>query len=133
MADRSQYKHDWYLENADRVKQHKLDKLRELRENPDDPQHGVTGYHLGCRCSKCRYAGAESRRRYSARKLEEMRKNPNHKSHGTLTGYCCGCRCDRCREAYRKYRMEKFGIGMKKSDTTDEDGNPDSEMVTEND
>lgn len=80
-------------------------------------KHGTPmGYLRGCRCSECKEANRESRRKARERRLN--RPIPEH-VHGTWNGYAnYNCRCMECLNAcraryvddaaYRKQNREKI-------------------------
>lgn len=72
-------------------------------------EHGsVNGYFKdGCRCDKCRAAGAKYRKDYRAGRRISKEKPPSPIEHGTSNGYNKhGCRCDLCRARVAQYARD---------------------------
>lgn len=87
-------------------------ELEKLKDNPDDPRHGTSsGYHIGCRCDRCKEFYRLDHKAKINRYLSEMNENPNDYRHGTYAGYTYGCRCDACKRAKSIYqRNQRHGI-----------------------
>ena len=63
--------------NAQRCADWKRNALSQLQRDPADPRHGTrTGWRAGCKCTRCRNAGAAYRRiletRKTIREMEEL-------------------------------------------------------------